>query len=82
MTLQEQLDQMKANFEKSAPKEALTIMHRATRDLINSNIMDGAAKTGDMAPEFELTDNNKKRILLKDLIARGPVVLSFYRGKW
>jgi hypothetical protein len=82
MTLQEKLNNLKANFEKSAPKEALKIMHRATNDLNNSGIMDGVAKTGDTAPEFELKDNDEKVIRLKDFLAKGPLVLSFYRGKW
>ncbi|MBW2490594.1 MAG: redoxin domain-containing protein [Deltaproteobacteria bacterium] len=82
MTLQEKLNNLKANFEKTAPKEALNIMHRATSDLINSNILDGVVKTGDTASEFELKDNNEKVIRLKDFLANGPVVLSFYRGKW
>jgi hypothetical protein len=82
MTLQEKLDNIKSNFEKSAPKEALRIMHRVTNDLINSNIMNEVVKTGDKAPEFELKDNNERVIRLKDFLAIGPVVLSFYRGKW
>ena len=82
MTLQEKLNNLKANFEKTAPKEALNIMHRATSDLINSNILDGVVKTGDTASEFELKDNNEKVTRLKDFLANGPVVLSFYRGKW
>ena len=82
MTLQEKLNDLKANFEKSAPKEALKIMHRATSDLNNSGIMDGLAKTGVTAPEFELKDNDEKVIRLKDFLAKGPLVLSFYRGKW
>ena len=82
MTLQEKLNNLKANFEKSAPKEALKVMHRATSDLNNSGIMDGVAKTGDTAPEFELKDNDEKVIRLKDFLAKGPLVLSFYRGKW
>jgi AhpC/TSA family len=82
MTLQDKLNNLKANFEKSAPKEALEIMHRATGDLSNSGIMDGVVKTGDTAPEFELKDNDEKVIRLKDFLGKGPVVLSFYRGKW
>jgi hypothetical protein len=82
MTLQEKLNNLKANFEKSAPKEALTIMHRATSDLSNSGIMDGVIKNGDTAPGFELKDNDEKVIRLKDFLSRAPVVLSFYRGKW
>ena len=62
MTLQDKLNNLKSNFEKSAPKAAVKIMHRATSDLINSNIMDGVVKTGDTAPEFELKDNDDKVI--------------------
>lgn len=82
MTLQDKLNNLKANFEKSAPKEAVEIMHRVTSDLSNSGIMDGVVKTGDRAPEFELKDNDEKVIRLKDFLVKGPVVLSFYRGKW
>ena len=82
MTLQDKLNDLKANIEKSAPKEAVEIMHRATRDLSNSGILDGVVRTGDIAPEFELKDNNEKMIRLKDFLSKSPVVLSFYRGKW
>jgi len=82
MTLQDKLNNLKANFEKSAPKKAVEIMHRATGDLSNSGIMDGVVKTEDTAPEFELKDNDEKVIRLKDFLVKGPVVLSFYRGKW
>ncbi len=82
MTLQEKLNNLKANFEKSAPKDAVDIMHRATSDLINSGIVGGVVKTGDAAPDFELKDNDEKMIRLKDFLANGPVILSFYRGKW
>ena len=82
MTLQDKLNNLKSNFEKSAPKEAVEIMHRATSDLSNSGIMDGIIKIGDTAPEFELKNNDEKVIRLKDFLVNGPVVLSFYRGKW
>jgi hypothetical protein len=82
VTLQEKLDNLRVKFENSAPKDAITIMHRATRDLINTGIMKGVAKTGDRAPDFELKNNDGEVIRLKDFLAKGPVVLSFYRGKW
>ena len=82
MTLQEKLNNLKANFEKSAPKEALSIMHRTTSDLITSGIMDQVVKIGDKAPDFELKDNVGKVIRLKDFLTKGQVVISFYRGKW
>ena len=81
-TLQEKLNNLKANFEKSAPEKALKIMHRATRDLKNSGILEGVAKVGDTAPDFELKNNDNKIIRLKDVLAENPVVLSFFRGQW
>ena len=82
MTLQDQLNSLKANLEKSAPKEAVKIIHRATSDLSNSGIMDGVVKTGDKAPEFNSAINSEKEFRLKDFLTKGPLVLSFYRGKW
>ena len=82
MSLQEKLDAYKAGMAQKAPKEALDIMHRATEDLRNSAIMEGVRKIGDPAPEFELQNNAGELIRLKDLLSGGPLVLSFYRGKW
>jgi hypothetical protein len=82
MALQEKLDKLKADFEAKAPKDALEIMHRATDDLRNSGIMQHVLKVGDNAPEFELENADENVIRLKDLLANGPLVLSFYRGRW
>ncbi len=82
MALQEKLDKLKADFEAKAPKDALEIMHRATDDLRNSGVMQGVLKNGDTAPDFELKSADENPIGLKDLLTSGPVVLSFYRGRW
>ena len=82
MSLQEKLDAYKAGMVKNAPKEALEIMHRATEDLRKSAIMDGVVKVGDTAPEFELINTAQKPVRLDDFLSGGPLVLSFYRGKW
>jgi hypothetical protein len=82
MSLQEKLDAYKAGMVAKAPKEALDIMHRATEDLRNSAIMEGVVKIGDPAPQFELQNAAGALTRLKDLLSGGPLVLSFYRGKW
>ena len=82
MALQEKLDRLKAGFEAKAPKDALDIMHRATDELRNSGIMQQVLKIGDKAPEFELNNADENMIRSKDLLSSGPVVLSFYRGRW
>ena len=82
MSLQEKLNAYKEGMVKKAPQEALNIMRRATEDLRNSAIMEGIVKAGDPAPEFELQNTAGKGIRLRDLLSEGPLVLSFYRGKW
>ena len=82
MGLQEKIDAYKQGMVKKAPKEALDIMRRATEDLRSSAIMEGVVKVGDPAPQFELQNAAGNRIRLKDLLSEGPLVLSFYRGKW
>ena len=82
MALQEKLDKLKAGFEAKAPQEALEIMHRATDDLRNSGILQGVLKSGDTAPDFELKNADENIVHLKDFLSNGPLVLSFYRGKW
>jgi hypothetical protein len=82
MKLQDKLDKLKTNFVSQAPKEALEIMQRATRNLMNSGITEQAVKIGGTAPDFELTSADGKVVRLKERLSSGPLVLCFYRGKW
>jgi hypothetical protein len=82
MNLPDKLNELKANFEKQAPKEALAIMHKATDDLRKSGILERALKVGDPMPEFELENAEGNRIRSNDILAKKRMVLSFYRGRW
>jgi len=85
MSLQQRLDALKADFEGGKfpikPTEAqLATMHKATAELIASGLADRALKAGDTAPHFVLNDADGAPVDSRDLLARGPLVLSFYRG--
>jgi len=41
-----------------------------------------AIMTGDIAPDFTLSDNSGKQITLSEAVKNAPVVLVFYRGSW
>jgi hypothetical protein len=82
MSLQERLHALKAEFESKAPPEKLAIMHRATEDLRRSGIVERVLKAGDAAPEFTLPNFRGEKISSADLLRRGPLVVSFYRGVW
>ncbi len=87
MSLQDRLDAFKSNFESgeppyNVPKAAVAAMHRATEELIASGQAGHAKAVGDRAPEFSLPDPDGRVVQSRDLLARGPLVLSFYRGVW
>ncbi len=44
--------------------------------------IDAAVKVGQLAPDFTLPDAFGNPVSLRALRARGPVVISFYRGEW
>lgn len=83
MTLQDKLDAFKAKFESEmAPPEVVAVMHRVTDELIASGQAGRALQAGDRAPVFTLPDPDGKLVSSQDLLARGPIVLTFYRGAW
>jgi peroxiredoxin len=83
MPLQDKLDALKAKFEtEMAPPEMLAVMHRVTDELIASGQAERALKAGDRAPAFTLPDPDGKLVSSQDLLAKGPLVVTFYRGAW
>ena len=82
MTLQERLDAMREASKARIPAEARAIMQRSIDDLRASGIMERVARVGQTAPDFTLPNAGGQAVRLADLVARGPVVLSFYRGRW
>jgi peroxiredoxin len=48
----------------------------------SSGVMDDALKVNDSAPKFALPDAFGREVSLDTLLAKGPVVISFYRGEW
>jgi peroxiredoxin len=87
MSLQAKLDAFKSDFEAgkppySVPRAFIETMHRATAELIESGAAQRAKKAGDVAPSFSLRDAEGNVVNSADLLIRGPLVLSFYRGVW
>jgi peroxiredoxin len=52
------------------------------QSLRDAGVGNDALKAGDAAPDFALASAEGQIVALSDLLAKGPVVLSFYRGKW
>jgi hypothetical protein len=86
-SLQSRLDEFKKTFESgappyNAPHEAIETMHRATAELKASGIEQQALKIGDRAPSFTLFNQDHVQVSSSDLLQRGPLVISFFRGHW
>jgi hypothetical protein len=82
MSLEDKLATMREAAAKRIPPDRLAIMHRATEDLRRSGILDRIIKAGAKMPAFDLANHDGRRISSDDVLARGPMILSFFRGSW
>ena len=67
---------------RKTPKRALAIMDAARVELENHDIAGHALRPGAIAPDFILPDVDGRSVRHYRELARGPVVLVFYRGGW
>jgi peroxiredoxin len=82
-SLQDQLDRITQNTRALVQPERLAISEKATEDLFNTGIEDRTVKIGAQAPSFTLEDAlTQKPINSSDLLALGPLVVNFFRGRW
>ena len=81
-TLQDRLSRIKKGFIEKAPAEALAVMNRATEELRESGILGQLPATGSELPAFDLPDSDGNPVRSMDLLANGPLVITFYRGVW
>lgn len=82
LPLQGKLDAMRTAFDAAVPPAVSEALHRATENLIASGAQNRALKAGDIAPDFTLPDADGNPVSSKTLLAKGPLVLTFYRGAW
>lgn len=82
MTLTEQLQGFRNEFMAKVPAEIRSAMEQADLDLAATHIINNAIKAGDTAPDFKLKNVTGEWLQLAELLKKGPVVLSFYRGGW
>ncbi len=83
MSLQAKLDAFKADFEgNKAPPAVVAVMHRATAALVATGQAERVKKQGDHAPAFVLPDVDGAPVDSAALLAKGPLIVTFYRGIW
>jgi len=81
-TLQDQLDEITANTRMLVQAERLAVGERAVAEIFASGIEDRILPVGALALEFALNDANGRLVRSADLLALGPLVVKFFRGRW
>ena len=81
-SLQDQLDEITSNTRHLVQPERLAISERAVEELFATGIEDRILPVGAQAPDFSLKDSNGKLVRSRDLLALGPLVIKFFRGRW
>jgi peroxiredoxin len=82
MNLTQELNIFKAEFVANLPESIKAEMVQATTDLINTKIAEQSLSRGQKVPNFALLNAVGKEITLDSLLARGTLVIAFYRGGW
>ena len=81
-TLQDQLDEITANTRQLVQADRLAVGERAVEELFASGIEEHILPVGATAPEFALKDTSGRLVRSSDLLALGPLVIKFFRGRW
>lgn len=81
-SLQDQLDRITQNTRRLVQPERLAVSEKATAELFATGIEERVLPAGSIAPSFTLPDATGKAVHSADLLALGPLVVSFFRGRW
>jgi len=82
MSLQEEMDTLAAQVRASLPPDWQSIIDRTTEDLRRCGLPQRSLKVGDRAPEFALPNTGGRVVKSADLLAKGHLIVNFYRGGW
>jgi len=82
MSLAEQLDKIRAGGAKRIPEDTRAVMAAATQALRDSNLVGRALKSGDRLPAFASENAQGTVVRSDELLAKGPMVLTVFRGVW
>lgn len=83
MLLQDQLDAITSRTRALVQPERLAGSERSVAELFASGIEDGILPVGAEAPAFALEEARSGQVVRSsDLLALGPVIVKFFRGRW
>lgn len=81
-SLDAQLRGVTEKVREQIPADRFTAMVAATEKLKATGIAEHSLQVGQMMPEFSLPDPTGRLVSSRELLARGPLLVTFYRGNW
>src|SRR3954462_3430543 len=81
-SLRAELDERRTLMRRFLPAATQAINDRATDELRQAAFAQSALKVGDKAPQFSLPDARGTQVSSHELLANGPVSVTFIRGRW
>jgi peroxiredoxin len=81
-SLKEELDERRMLMRRFVPAATQAINDRATEEFRLAGLARKALQVGERAPEFTLPDVNGKPVSSAELLAKGPLIVTFIRGRW
>jgi hypothetical protein len=82
MSLKEDLAALRARLEGNRSPDVVKTMHRAIDELREAGPAARILKSGQRAPAFVLPNAAEELVESRRLLAQGPLVVTFYRGRW
>jgi peroxiredoxin len=82
MSLKEQLEAHTRTTRHQLPAELREANEALLAQLELSGMLESICAAGDPMPNFELADADGSLLSSRELLERGPIVVSFFRGDW
>ena len=80
--LQDRLDAITTRTRSLVQPERLAPGEQCIAELFAAGIEEHILPVGALAPQFALTDGSGRIVRSADLLALGPLILDFFRGRW
>lgn len=82
MSLAKELRKLKENTLKNVPKDIAELLLKDVEIQAKKGVTKNALKVGDKIPSFFLNNAVGLTLHSDELLEKGPLVISFYRGAW
>ena len=82
MTLEEKLAVMREESAKKFPPETMVKFQQSKDDLKSSGVLESVLNIGETMPSFSLQNVRGEFVSSAELLKKGNLVITFYRGIW